>query len=43
MLAKPEDRDRIGSPRAFALVNDPAFLDLQPLGKLGRGQYFVGE
>jgi hypothetical protein len=37
VFSQPEDWDRISSPRAFALINDPAFLDLQPLGKLRRG------
>jgi hypothetical protein len=37
MLAQPEDGDWIGGPRAFALVNDPAFFHFQPLGKLRCG------
>jgi hypothetical protein len=34
MLAQSEDRNWIGGSGAFALVNDPAFLYLQTLGKL---------
>jgi hypothetical protein len=37
MRAQPEDGDWIGGPQRFALVNDPAFLHLQPLGKVRRG------
>jgi hypothetical protein len=37
MFSQPEDRDWIGGPRPFALVNDPAFFHFQPLGKLGCG------
>ena len=35
-LQQPEDRDRVDDARTLALVDDPACLYLQPLGKLCR-------